>query len=136
MAGLGDVIRKLVAASGRQQQTYTVDGKLQLCQIAAVMAYIKIIFPDYKLTLVQDDDDDVDERVHCGELFGTSTPFVELIGSNTLIVQNLEEIGPDVQRSLQILVGQTMQTCGCVLFKHNAELRPYFLEARQSLYDR
>ena len=131
MGGLDELVSAMVAAHPRNQETYYVD-KLYRCQIVAVVAYLWIIWPDCKQQPVFDDAS-LSRTVEQNRAFGNEVPFVELIGPNVLVLQNLQGISRLLRESLHALVCSTLRTCGCVMFKSTPELNETFEEVAKGL---
>lgn len=123
---LNRVVSALVGASAGNQVTFEAPV-VYTCQLAAIMAFIKMIFGEFKLPVTEAD---VEDRVSGGVFDGI--PFVERVGDR-LILQHLECITPRIRASIVEIVRLTLKDCGCTVFRENPEMQPLFAEAKDAL---
>lgn len=124
--GLNKVIAALIGASGDNQVTFEAPV-VYTCQMAAIIAFIKMIFGRYKLPVTEAD---VEDRVFDGLFDGI--PFVERV-EGRLILQHLECITPRTRASIVEIVQLTLKNCGCNVFEENPDMQPLLQAAKDAL---
>lgn len=130
--GICAVVSALVSAHPGNQRNYRVQQPIKTCQLAAIKAFINILWPKQRKPVVHADDDDLTDLVEDGVLFDGNSPFIEFHGK-LLILQHLENVDDKTRDLLDTLVKMTLDGCGCKMFDEYSDLKHHFDEALRAL---
>lgn len=130
--GICAVVSALVSAHPRNQLTFRLRETIKTCQLAAIKAFIKVLWPKEPKPIVHPDDDDLPELVEDGMLFDGESPFIEFY-NGFLVLQHLEHVDDKTRDLLDTLVKMTLDGCGCKMFDEYSDLRHHFDAALKEL---